>query len=146
MWWISGIWKHRRTVDILIFLICLALLILRGLRQRQRHRRVGPLIEDPAALAAAEAAVSMAPDLRQQVREGRSLIQNFSSMNGYTELYMQQLCAFLQRHGMPAAYYFLEAMPTGAIAVIGPAGTFELYVPRGSESAALELVQRFRQQ
>jgi len=121
-----------------------AALVVKFQKRRLAGRSEEAVVDDPEALAKAEA-VANAIDFRVEILKSHSLYDNFSTMQGYNMNYMDKLIAYLGENGVVADYRFQEAMPAGVLTVTGATGTYELYVQRGQESAARDVIQRFRE-
>jgi hypothetical protein len=120
-------------------------ILIKILRRRLRARNSAPIVEDPAALEAAQKEADQS-DFRRALAKTHILLDSFSSMQYYTMDYMDRLVEFLLQNGVDAHYYFQESMPAGVISVTGATGTYELYVPRGMEEQTRALVKQFRSQ
>lgn len=128
------------AIPVLFFLS----LVIRYFRRRDRERDLPTAIEDAEALARAEAEVRRGDPRKELYLNNYTLLENFSTVQGYTASYMDQLVGFLEAREIPAASLFQESLPAGVLAVSGGSGTYELYVQRGLEAAARAAVRDFR--
>ncbi len=110
-----------------------------------RHsKKASRVIDDPALLATAEAAAN-ALDLRHQLAKNFIYLEDFSTLQGYTTPYMDQLIARFETEDVHATYHFVPSAPVGVVGILGESGTFQLYVERGKVAAAKSVIERHRQ-
>jgi hypothetical protein len=87
-----------------------------------------PLIEDEAALRAAESQLEVsALDTREKLLKDHILYDRFSTFEGFTAEPMNDLVNDLRSRAIQSEIYFQETLPMGLASAITQQGIFELH-------------------
>ncbi len=121
---------------------------VRLIKKRRHSKNKWPLeteriIEDPQQLLKAEQDVKNL-DLRQELSKNYEFLDSYSTTQGYSENYMNQLVQLLEQHQISSNFIFSESVPPGSITFLERAGTFELYVQKDKIEESMALVEKFR--
>lgn len=143
--------KSFNTYDLVMVLVslsawCYLFIHLFKRRQRLKNNPRLPLnqtIEDPELLQQAEQAVSSL-NLRQELSKNYELLDSYSTMQGYSEDYLNQLVQLLEQNQIHASFIFTESVPPGTTTFLGRSGTFELYVQKDKSDEALDIIESFK--
>lgn len=144
--------KHFNTYDFVMVLTSMAMwgyLLIHLFKRRQRSKNHSPLplsqtIEDPALLRRAEQEANTL-NLREELSKNYEYVDSYSTMQGYSEDYMNQLVNLLEQNQINASFIFVDAAPAGVATFIGRnVGTFELYVQKDKSTEAFDIIERFR--
>jgi hypothetical protein len=107
---------------------------------------VDPVVGDLKELEAAEAHLSIsAMDLRRRILETHALYDRFSTLHGFSDMYMSDLTRELRDRGIDCEIYFQETVPVGVGDVLVRQGLQELYIRRDQiDDADLFLRERLQ--
>lgn len=123
-------------------------LFVRLIKKRRHSRNKWPLeaeriVEDPQRLLQAEHDAKHL-DLRQELSKNYEFLDSYSTTQGYSEDYINQLVNLLEQHQINSNFIFIESMPAGSITFLERSGTFELYVQKDKIEKSMALVEKFR--
>lgn len=124
----------------------LVVFLLRGHWKRYRSPKVysdEEVIEDPDLLSKAEQEVKNL-DWKTEVHSKYDLLDSYSTVQGYSEDYMNQIVNVLEQNQIQAVFMFVDAGPVGMISITQRDGMFELYIQKNKAAEAMEIIKKFR--
>lgn len=82
-------------------------------------------------------------DIREELSKNYDFFETYSTVQGYSEDYMNQLVSALEQNQIHASFLFVESGPVGMMSYTHRAGTFELYVQKDKVQEAADVIHQF---
>lgn len=137
-------WSYIGILLSALYFVSLGRLILKNRKAKRRIEISDSPIEgtDADRKAAEEKLALSDQELRAELLKTHVLIERLSTLDGFTEEYMDDLVKEFDSSGIRTTYFFQQVVPLGVTTLIKAHGIYEFYADATQAEQASKLLDR----